>query len=200
MKYITYIISSVTFVIIVEGCATQPVFYHSEASLPYFHRSTKTVFQLIKDDGIANDFQFGIIAAKDNDTLSYIILAPSKQQKYYVKNLTDVDLNRAIPIQITQVKELIDIIDASIEKWDEKFNSIEGISYEFIIAPEHKVIQQSQNVTTWYPRFIYYFHNNKNGPIVSIIFGEDLMQYYYRIQELSAIKDLSNLLRLAIKR
>ncbi|MGQ9799911.1 MAG: hypothetical protein ACUVRG_11610, partial [Ignavibacterium sp.] len=179
--------------------ATQPIFYHSEASLPYFHRSTKTVFQLIKDDNATNTFQFGVIAAKDNDTLSYVVLAPSKKEGQLVNDLTDVNLKYAIPLLPFQVKEFIKILNSSAEKWNTKYDTKDGIIYEFMVSPENRIIPQSENVVVWYSTFKFYFQNNDDGPLGSVLFGEGLLRYYYRIEKLSEIKDLASMLSLAIK-
>jgi len=199
MKNILYTIFLIALVILLQGCATQPIFYHSEASLPYFHRSTKTDFQIIKDANATNSFQFGVIAAKDNDTLSYVVLAPSKQTQLVVNDLTDVNLNYAIPLLPSQVKEFIKILNSSAEKWNTKYDSKDGISYEFMVSPENRIIPQSNNVVAWYSTFKFYFQNNDDGPLGSVLFGEGQLQYYYRIEKLSAIKDLSSMLSLAIK-
>ncbi len=199
MKNILSVIFSIALAILLQGCVTQPIFYHSEASLPYFHRSTKTVFQLIKDDNATNTFQFGVIAAKDNDTLSYVVLAPSKQTQL-VNDLTDVNLNYAIPLLPSQVKEFIKILNSSAEKWDTKYDTKDGISYEFMVSPENRIIQQSENVATWYSTFKFYFQNNDDGPLGTVLFGEGLLQYFYRLEKSSAIRDLSSMLSLAIKK
>ncbi len=119
-----------TFVVVMslQSCAPEPIFYHSEADLPYFHRSTKTVFELIKDEYGINGFQFGVISAKDNDTLSYVLLAPSKQTRF-VSDLTDVNLTYAIPLLPAQAKEFIKILNSSADNWSTKFNVKNGISY-----------------------------------------------------------------------
>ena len=199
MKNVLFTIFLLASIILLQSCATQPIFYHSEASLPYFHRSTKTVFELIKDDNSTNSFEFGVISAKDNDTLSYVLLAPSKN-KQFVKVLTDVNLSYAIPLLPAQVKELINILNASAEKWDVKFDTKDGISYEFMVSPENRILPQSENVVVWDPTFKFYFKNNNDGPMGSVLFGEGLFQYFYKIKKSSAIRDLSSMLSLAIKK
>jgi hypothetical protein len=199
MKRILSTIFLGALMILLQSCATQPIFYHSEASLPYFHSSTKTVFQLIKDDNATNTFQFGVISAKDNDTLSYVLLAPAKQSQF-VSDLTDVNLSYAIPLLPTQVKEFIKILNSSAEKWDTKFDVKDGISYEFMVSPENRIIPQSENVVVWYSTFKFYFQNNDDGPLGTVLFGEGLLQYFYRLEKASAIRDLSSMLSLAIKK
>ncbi len=184
--------------IVLQSCATQPIFYHSKASLPYFHRSTKTVFQLIKDVNASSSFQFGVITARDNDTLSYVLLAPAKEQTS-VNNLVDVNLSYSIPLLPKQVKEFIKILNASSDKWNNKFGSKDGINYEFMISPENLIIQQSENVVAWYSTLKFYFQNNEDGPLGSLLFGEGTLKYFYRLEEISEIKDLTNMLSLAIK-
>ena len=198
MKNIIFTIFLLASIIILQGCTTQPIFYHSEASLPYFDKSTTTVFELIKDDNASNTFQFGVIAAKDNDTLSYVLLAPSKQTQV-VNNLTDVDLNYAIPLLPAQVKNFIKILNSSAEKWNTEFRTKDGINFEFMVSPENRIIPQSENVVKWYSIFKFYFQNNDDGPLGSVVFGEGQLQFFYRIEKLSAINDLASLLSMAIK-
>lgn len=198
MKNILFTIFSIALVILLQGCAIQPIFYHSQASLPYFHSSTKTVFKIIKDENATNSFKFGVISAKDNDTLLYVLLAPSKQAQF-VSNLTDVNLSYSITLLPAQVKEFIKILNSSAEKWDTKFDVKDGISYEYIVSPENRIIPQSENVVVWYSTFKFYFQNNDDGPLGTVLFGEGLLQYFYRLEKSSEIRDLSSMLSLAIK-
>ena len=184
--------------VVLQSCATQPIFYHSEANLPYYHSSTKTVFELIKNESGSNTFQFGVIAAKDNDTLSYVLLAPAKE-KMSVNDLVDVNLSNSIPLLPKQVKEFVKILNSSADKWNNKFSSKDGISYEFMVSPENLIIKQSENVTVWYSTLKFYFQNNEDGPLGTILFGEGTLKYLYRLEKISEINDLTNMLNLAIK-
>ena len=184
--------------IILQSCATQPIFYHSEASLPFYHSSTKTVFELIKNVNSSNTFKFGVILAVDNETLSYVLLAPSKSG-LPVTDLVDVDLNYSIPLLPKQVKEFIKILTSSSENWYNKFGDKDGISYEFMVAPENLIIQQSENVVVWYSTLRFYFQNNENGPLGTLLFGEGKLKYFYKLEKISELKDLTDMLSLAIK-
>lgn len=187
-----------TALIILEGCLPKPIFYHSEASLPYFHHSTKTGFELIKDATATNTFEFGVISAKDNDTLSYVLLAPSENLGGGVVNLVDCNLSRSIPLLPKQAKEFVKILNSSTEKWDNTYGTMDGISYEFSVAPENLIIQQSPNVFTWYSTMKFYFQNNEKGPLGTLLFGEGSLQYLYKFTKLSELTDLTNMLNLAI--
>ncbi len=200
MKNIFTTFATFVLLMFIQSCSTQPIFYHSEAKLPYFHKATKTVFELILDKYATNNFKFGVIAAKDDDTLSYVLLAPSKNSTPFVSDLTDVNLSYAIPLLPAQVKEFIKILNSSAEKWDAKFEVKDGISYEFMVTPENRIIQQSENVVVWYSTFRFYFQNNDDGPLGTVLFGEGLLQYLYRLEKASEIRDLSSMLSLAIKK
>jgi len=194
--------SLIRFVLILQilfiySCAPKPIFYNSEASLPYFHSSTKTTFELIKVSEGASFVEFGIIAAKDNDTLSYVLLAPAIPGRF-VNKLTDVSLNYAIPVLEVQIREFKKILDASILAWDQKFSREEGISYEYFVAPENRIVRQSENVAAWDPTIKFYFQNNIDGPLGSVLFGEGLLQFYYRLSNLADIQELSKILGKAI--
>ncbi len=69
-----------------------------------------------------------------------------------------------------------------------------------MVSPENKIIPQSENVVAWYPTFKFYFQNNDDGPLGSVLFGEGLLQFHYRIETNSAIKELASMLTLAIKK
>lgn len=200
MKKISIYFLKVVLVIILQGCSRGPIFYHSEASLPYYHSSTKTIFELIKDSSVTSSFFFGVIVAKDNDTLSYVLIAPSNKKYQFVTNLFDVNLSHSIPLLPQKVEEFLEILRFSAEKWAEKYDNKNGISYEFLVAPEHRVIPLSENVVRWYPTLKFYFENNKNGPIAYIVFGEGELQYFYKIDKLLAINDLYRLLNLAFNK
>lgn len=200
MKNILHTILIIALIVLLQSCAIKPIFYHSEASLPYFHNSTKTVFELIIDNNSTNSFEYGVISAKDNDTLSYVILAPSITQTVYVKELTDVNLSHAIPLLPSQVEEFIKILKSTEMMWDTKFDTKDGVSYEFLVAPEHKIVPKSENVLFWHPTFKFYYQNNKAGSLCSIIFGDGTLKYFYKIEKLSAVKELAYMLRIALKK
>jgi len=198
MKYLYLSFIFLAELIILGGCAPKPIIYHSEASLPYFDRSTKTNFELIKNDNSTHVFEFGVISAKDNDTLSYVLLAPANTGRAHVDDLVDANLSYSIPLLPKQVKEFVKILNSSSEKWSNKYSNMDGISYEFSVAPEHLIVQKSENVFTWYSTLKFYFQNNEKGPMGTLIFGEGLLQYLYRIKNLSDVTDLTNLLNKAM--
>ncbi|MDP4114652.1 MAG: hypothetical protein Q8903_00870 [Bacteroidota bacterium] len=200
LKIISGFISICFVSVLFYGCTPSRVLYHSQASVPFFHRSTKTVFHMVNYGKIPSIFKFAVIAAKDNDTLSYVVLAPIKHQLIDSTKLTDVDLNNSITLLPAQVEEFIKILNSSAEKWDTKFNTMDGISYSFVVSPEDKNRPQIENIPVWHPTLNFYFQNNYKGPLVSIIFGEDLVKYDYIIDESSELIDLSNMLSLAIKK
>jgi hypothetical protein len=176
----------------------EPIFYHSESSLPFYHSSTKTVFRLIRSANNQIIFEFGIISAKDNDTLSYVLFAPAKATRT-ITNLIDVNLNQSIPLLSKQVKEFIQILQSSTEKWNNKYSDVNGISYEFLVTPENRIFQETPNVQSWYSTLRYYFQNNEDGPMVTLVFGEGFLQYSYSLTKLSEIENLIISLNEAIK-
>ena len=196
------IVFTFTFVFaFLQGCSVTPIIYHSEASLPYYHSSIKTNFEYIaspKKNRNYNSFNFAVISAKDNDTLSYVLLAPPRRGSY-VHNLSDVSLSHSIPLTLTKVKEFVNILVSSSIKWNMKFDDLHGINYEFLVAPEHKVELESPNVVIWQPTFRYNFQNNRKGPLVTIIFGEGMARKVYILNKLSIIEELIATLNLAIK-
>lgn len=80
-----------------------------------------------------------------------------------------------------------------------QYGTKDGISYEFNVAPEHLIIKQSENVFAWYSTLKYYFQNNKKGSIATLHFGEGNLIFHYQLTKISDIRDLSDMLKLAIK-
>ncbi|MDR3665592.1 MAG: hypothetical protein P4L35_02000 [Ignavibacteriaceae bacterium] len=194
MKNLGPLLIVFTVLVFLGGCAPPPpTFYHSEASLPFFHHSTKTTFELINDGDATNPFHFGVISAKDNDTLSYILIAPSYRGDA-VNELGDVNLSYSIPLLPKQVMEFIKILNTSSEKWNDKFGKKDGISYQFIVAREDQIIKESQNVATWYPSLRFYFQNNEQGSLGTLFLGERSLQTVYNFISKSRIIELTNLL------
>jgi hypothetical protein len=189
----------ISFAIILQSCVTQPIFYHSEAELPFYHSSTKTIFKLIKEENASNNFQFGVVSAEDNDALTYVLFAPGKPNKI-VNNLVDVNLSYSIPLLPEQVKEFIKILNSSADKWDDKFETKDGIGFEFLVSPENLVVQKSENVFIWYPTLRFYFQNNEDGPLGTLLFGEGTLSYFYRLEKVSELRELVSMLNLAIKK
>jgi len=197
MKTLFRFLILIAFIILLSSCSPTPFFYDSTASLPYSHRSTKTVFELMKDSK-GTFFEFGVISAKDNDKLSYVLLSPSIEGEY-VKELTDVNLTNSVPLRLEQAKEFVEILISSSESWNKKFENTNGISYEFRIAPENQIIPQSENVVSWYSTIKFYFQNNVDGSVATLHFGEGTLKYSYKLETLSEIKDLIDLLNKSIK-
>jgi len=168
--------------IIIQSCSVESVYYHSEAELPFYHRSTKTDFELVKNESNSNNFKFGVISAIDNDSLSYVVLAPAKAVTF-VDELTDVNLSYSIPLLKTQVEEFSNILQSSVDDWDNKYKSRDGVNYEFLVSPENKIVQESANVFVWYSTLKYYFQNNEDGPLGTLLFGEGNLKYVYRFDK-----------------
>jgi hypothetical protein len=198
MKRIVVSLILCNLILLVSGCSPQPIIYHSEASLPYYNRATKTVFELINDANTSKSIEFGVVSAKDNDTLSYVLLAPVNTGDQNVTSLVKANLTYSVPLLPKQVKEFLNILNASSDKWSTKYGKKDGISYEFIVAPENLIVKSSDNVNTWYSTFKYYFQNNEGGPVGTVLFGEGLFQFKYELNELSQITNLINMLNLAI--
>ncbi len=182
---------------LLQSCSSKPVIYDSEAKLPFHHTKTKTVFELAVANKNGAHLEFGVVAAKDDDTLSYVLLAPLYSGSSADK-LKNVNLNNSVPLLPNQVREFISILQQSAAKWDENISKKNGIEYRFLVSPEYRIVPVSENVLKWYPTFKYYFQNNSEGPLGNIIFGEDNLQYYFQLDQLSEINTLIDLLNIAL--
>lgn len=173
--------------------------YHSEADLPYSNKTTRTYFEVIVDDNGENPFDFGIIFAKDNDVLSYILISAVKSARMGAE-LEDYNLANSVPITRKRAEEFINILEKSAEKWNDRFDKRTAINFEFLIAPEHKIIPQSLNVDVWYSTLAYYFQNDNEGAKAYLIIGNDKLKYEYKIEEYEKLKVLINLLKKAVSK
>lgn len=198
MKKHHLLLLSFLLLLILSGCSIKQFYYHSEANLPYFDRATKSAFTLIKKEDISA-FKFGVISATDDDTLSYVLISPKEARVSSVKDLPDDKLDRAIPLKISQVKEFLEILNASSNKWDKKFDAENGISYEYMVAPEYKINRVSENVAEWIPMLRFYFQNNEEGSKISLIIGKGKIRYLYESEQHSRLRDLIELLELSIE-
>lgn len=192
-KYLAILLS----LFILFACSPDPIIYHSEARLPFYHSSTKTNFKFIKNSNSSNKFEFGVVSAKDDDTLSYILFTPSRIGGV-VSDLSDAHLAYSVTLLPTQVKEFLKLLNMSAYRWNDKFDDIKGISYEFFIAPENLIVQGSPNVVRWYSTLRFIFQNNDDGPLATLIMGEGSLKYLYKLDKLSEITDLAAMLKTAM--
>ncbi|MFH0735696.1 MAG: hypothetical protein V1773_13900 [bacterium] len=183
------------FSILFNGCFPKPILYHSEAKLPYQHSSTKTKFELM--NGTFN-YEFGIVAAKDNDTLSYVLVVPSYSGLVNIRDLKDVNLNYAITLLPNQANEFVNILESAAANWNENISKKNGTAYEFLIAPENLIVKQSENVYTWYPKLSFYYQNNENGPLCNLFLGGGTIAFAYKFDKVASIKGLAEIIKTAI--
>jgi len=175
--------------LIMGGCYTKSIIYNSQANIPYYNYSTKTSFTFI---GAVKSY-FGIISAIDNDTLSYILLAPVERPSL-INKLSNINLNHSTPLLPQQAAQFCEILDSSISAWNIKFDSKKGIHYMFTIAPENMIIQQSANVIKWYPYLRFDFHND-NKPQATLILGDEYFKYIYQLNSIEMLTDLSKYIK-----
>lgn len=181
-----------------QGCSVNRVYYHSEAELPYYSRTTFTELQLISDPDVETDFPFGVIKATDNTNINYILLVLSNAQSFNPE-LIDYNLYYNITLLPKQEKELITYLEKCLQNWSEKYQEDVGVAYEYRVAPEQKIVQQSENVANWYPYLNIYYKNNRKGPLITMFLGEGLLQQTYHFNSITAINDFIKLLELASK-
>ena len=181
-----------------QGCSVNRVYYHSEAELPYYSRTTFTELQLISDPDVETDFPFGVIKATDNSNINYILLVLSNAQSFNPE-LMDLNFNHTVTLLPKQTQELINFLNNCSQNWSETYRIDVGVAYEYRVAPEQKIVQQSENVANWYPYLNIYYKNNRKGPLITMFLGEGLLQQTYHFNSITAINDFIKLLELARK-
>jgi len=205
-KMFLRIITACTAIVLFQACSPAINLYHSEASLPYKSSAIQTTFKLVEltksGDGIsfnAHPITFGVVSAKDNDQSKYVLIAPkpTSSSSSYPDKLNDVILYNSITLLPKDVDAFITILKNSSESWNAKHTDKTGVNYEFMIAPENKIIPQSTNVVTWHPSMTYNYQNNSSGPIAVLLVGDGAIRYIYKFEKQSHINDLINLLEKA---
>lgn len=210
MKYNWLFFLFLSVMIFIQGCMASAedeesadvyYYYHNTPKSPYFIKATKTIYRLMNDERNKNQFDFGILAARDNDTLSYFLFAPSRSG-YSVTELSDVNVYLAMPLFPAQAWEFSKILTFCAEKWNVKFNNREGIYYELItITPtEYNIFigDREDTITTnkWYPKLTFDFKNTSSGSYALITYGNNRITYTYKLEKLSQIRDLIRMLDL----
>lgn len=178
------------------GCATTPLFYHSEASLLYSGRLTKSEMELLLDANNSNPLEFGVVHCKDNDDNSYLVISPlGKGAKS--ENLDGLILQESVTIKPEQLDQLIRIVEISSAKWEAETTGKHGMSYEYLLAPENRIIKETDHTETWYPSLKYYFQNIDNKSVVSIILGNPstIYHYYFKIDDFSNLESFLFILK-----
>ena len=62
-----------------------------------------------------------------------------------------MDLSNAVPLTIKQAKDFLKKIDLIISIFKSPVENDSGIFFQFIVTPEQKIYQQSQNVLKYDP-------------------------------------------------
>ncbi len=199
MKNIYRFLAIGLFLLLNISCSVKrPMLYHSLADLPYSSKLNFTNFELLKIfPYCCDDFNFGIIVATDNEHKKYILIAPGRLNQR-VNDLPDVDIDYAVTILPKYARKLLKILNYSIENWNKKIAKLRGVNVEFIIAPEHKIIKKSENVEQWYPCLRYYYQNNSEGSLATLILGED--NFIYRFDKFDDISRFRDLFEIAVNK
>ncbi len=186
-KYFTLIFISTFLVILLMGCFKKPMYYNSISDLPFHFNITNSKFELI-----SSEQDFNIIKAIDNDTTKYILFVPGDVPN--IRYFSDANLSKSIPITYDKLPSLVNFLKKSLNDWDNKYSSNKGLISSFILAPEHKIFQVSENVKEWHSILKIYYQNNYDGPQVTILFGEGLLYYKYLIDSKNKLQNLIEIL------
>ncbi|KAA3617100.1 MAG: hypothetical protein D8M58_04105 [Calditrichaeota bacterium] len=188
----------ISAIILFNSCVVKPLLYHSEAELPYYSKTTLTNFELIIKEKKSSDYlKFGIICATDNNKTKYILIAPGNQNSS-IRDMNNVRLDRSITLLKKQAQELLKSLEYSINNWSKNIPQLNGINIEYLVAPEQEIIQQSDNVVTWYPTLKFNYQNNSKGPLGIVILGEGFLKYYYELNSIGKLENFRDLLKIAI--
>ena len=187
--------------LLLAGCETQHVAYHSTASVPYYTRSTSTQMQLIGEepDGPTSGRGYVVFTATDNQQTSYVLLAPeSIQESGY--SFEAANIGRAVPLQRKQTSVLIDGLNRTLELWGNSNAEGEGAFYEFLHAPEQDIDPVSPNVVEWTASVGFTASNTPGGPTARLQLGDspkEALQYVVEFDEREEVATLRDLLQKA---
>lgn len=124
--------------IIITGCTTQHVAYHSTADLPYYTEATTTNMELIVgDEEAARNRDYRVVVATDDQELSYVLIAPKRGNNTSAYTLQSTQLQRAVPIGGGNLDTFIAGLTRTLELWGGERSETEGDFFEFEIGRAH---------------------------------------------------------------
>lgn len=190
------------FAVLLVGCQTQHVAYHSTADVPYVTNTTNTQMELVGgDDEMAEEREYVVFAAVDGQDLGYVLLAPytgSSSGAGY--SFANANLARAVPLQRENIESLVSALQRTSSAWSQAEVDGEGTFVEVMHAPEQDVRRVSENVVEWRPAFRFTFSGTPDGPSARMLLGdapEEHLQYVIEFDEREQISDFRNVLEAA---
>lgn len=196
LRYYAFILA---FCILMGGCKTQHLPYHSTASLPHYSQDIQTDMVLVEGEG-RRARAYAVIAAVDDGTLPYVLLAPldASNNAYRLENAL---LWRSAPLLRANAEELIDGLNQTLALWNRKPQGEEGAFYEFNHAPEQDIVQVSKSVVEWKPSVRFTFSHTPDGPSARLQIGYHPTNELVRLiafEEQEAVADFKQLLENAL--
>jgi len=190
------------FAVLLAGCQTQHVAYHSTADIPYVTNATNTQMELVGgDDEMADEREYVVFAAVDGQDMGYVLLAPytgSSSGAGY--SFANANLARAVPLQRDNIESLVSALQRTSNMWSQAEVDGEGTFVEVMHAPEQDVRRVSENVVEWRPALRFTFSGTPDGPSAQMLLGdapEERLQYVIEFDERQQIEDFRNVLEAA---
>jgi hypothetical protein len=129
------------FAVLLAGCQTQHVAYHSTADIPYVTNATNTQMELVGgDDEMADEREYVVFAAVDGQDMGYVLLPPytgSSSGAGY--SFANANLARAVPLQRNNIESLVSALERTSNMWSQAEVDGEGTFVEVMHAPEQDV-------------------------------------------------------------
>jgi hypothetical protein len=180
------------FAVLLAGCKTQHVPYHSTADIPYATTSTSTQMELIVgDDEMKDKREYVVFVASDNGQNEYALIAPqtSNTSGY---SFDAANLGRSVPLPEDNVTALIDGLADALQIWDKSSEEEEGAFYEFSHAPEQDIDRISENVVRWHPALKVTISHTPDGPAGRMLVGDSPKQELQHVVEFDKREELAD--------
>ena len=182
------------------GCGTKYLPYHSTADIPHLTTRGATAMTFIRgDEDRANRRRYAVIAAIDDGTLSYVLIAPANPGVSYVDDLSEAYVGQGAPLSLENANDLIAGLADVLNTWELQLNHEDGRFYEFMQAPEQDLVQLSPNVIQWRPTIRFNYNHTHRGPVAGLSIRDDLIAYSFEFKKREEIDDLRSLLQAAVR-
>ncbi len=156
------ILPAIIFLFILTGCSVTQYHYTSTAHVPHLAVSTETVMNVM--DNEENSMRaYGVIAAVDEGTNNYLLIAPTRDGRATTRNqISNFNITQATYIDLDAAQEFSNALRKIIREWD-NLRDDDGYFYEFASAPEIEVEQLGDELISYAPSIRFFFNVTNEG-------------------------------------
>jgi len=190
------------FSLLLAGCGSPHVAYHSTASVPFYTASTSTQMEAIERTGDqVTQKNYVVFAALDNQNAGYVLLAPTGGTSFE-SNFKSADFDRAVPLKGENLSSFISGLGDATKDWGEEREGT-GTFYEFVHAPEDDIQRVSKNVIEYYASVRFTLSRTPDGTAGRLVLGaspDKQLQSVISFEDKEDVQTLRNLLKRARER